>query len=100
MSMDDEREACNPRPVVDSGFNPIAVLPYGLQIEHIRSAMIDFLDFLGFVNSQLHTKDIIRLESMLMPANFSSIVGEFMSSTLPKYCPSIVKTNITMDTQI
>jgi hypothetical protein len=28
---------------------------------------------------------------MLMPANFSSMVGEFMSSTLPKYCPTIIK---------
>ncbi len=53
--------------------------------------MSAFLDFLGFVNSQLHTKDIIRLETMLMPANFSSIVGEFMASTLPKYCPGIIK---------
>jgi hypothetical protein len=26
-----------------------------------------------------------------MPANFSSIVGEFMSSNIPKYCSSIVK---------
>ena len=91
MSIYDEQEACNPRPVADSGFNPIAILPYGLHIEHIRSAMVGFLDFLGFVNSQLHTKGIARLESMLMPANFSSIVGEFMSSTLPKYCPSIIK---------
>lgn len=28
---------------------------------------------------------------MLMPANFSSIVGEFMSSTIPQHCPSISK---------
>ncbi len=27
----------------------------------------------------------------MMPANFSSIVGEFMSSTMPKYCKTIVK---------
>jgi len=53
--------------------------------------MVDFLDFLGFVNLQLNTKSIQRLESMLMPANFSSIVGEFMSSTIPKYCNTIVK---------
>ncbi|MBI1876662.1 MAG: hypothetical protein HYR94_00170 [Chloroflexi bacterium] len=91
MSQYTEQEACYPGPIADSGFNPVAVLPYGLHIEHIRSAMTDFLDFLGFVNSQLHTKDIARLEAMLMPANFSSIVGEFMSSTLPKYCPTIIK---------
>lgn len=60
-------------------------------MEHVHSAMVVFLDFLGFVNSQLHTKGIARLESMLMPANFSSIVGEFMSSTLPTYCPTVVK---------
>ncbi|MEK7409122.1 MAG: hypothetical protein AAB225_29010, partial [Acidobacteriota bacterium] len=32
-----------------------------------------------------------RLESMLMPANFSSIVGEFMSATIPKHCKGLVK---------
>lgn len=26
-----------------------------------------------------------------MPANFSSLVGEFMSTSLPKYCSSLVK---------
>jgi hypothetical protein len=53
--------------------------------------MNGFLLFLGFVNSQLHTKQIERLEAMLMPANFSSIVSEFMSSTIPKQCSTIVK---------
>jgi hypothetical protein len=28
---------------------------------------------------------------MLMPANFSSIVGEFMSSGIPRYCPTLAK---------
>ena len=54
-------------------------------------AMNGFIDFLGFINQQLHTKQIERLEVMLMPANFSSIVGEFMSSNIPKYCSSIIK---------
>lgn len=54
-------------------------------------SMQDFLDFLGFVNTQLNSKSIQRLESMLMPANFSSIVGEFMSSTIPRYCKNIRK---------
>lgn len=53
--------------------------------------MTDFLDFLGFVNLQLRSKQIQRLESFLMPANFSSMVGEFMTASIPKYCPAIVK---------
>lgn len=53
--------------------------------------MQDFLDFIGFVNEQLYTRQIQRLESMLMPANFSSIVGEFMNSGIPKHCPTLVK---------
>lgn len=53
--------------------------------------MGDFLDFLGFVNQQLATKTMLRLESFLMPANFSSMVGEFMTAAIPKYCPSLVK---------
>ncbi len=53
--------------------------------------MQEFLDFLGFINAQLYTRSIPRLETMLMPANFSSIVGEFMSSTIPKHCKGVVK---------
>jgi hypothetical protein len=34
--------------------------------------MQGFLDFLGFVNQQLNTRELQRLETMLMPANFSS----------------------------
>jgi hypothetical protein len=91
MSTYNEQEACSPHPLADNGFNPAIVLPHGLHVEHIRSAMSDFLDFLSFVNSQLYTKGTARLESMLMPANFSSIVGEFISSTLPKHYSGIVK---------
>lgn len=86
-----ELAACNPLVLDANGFNQSVDLPHGLELKHVQSAMNDFLIFIGFVNAQLHTKQIVRLESMLMPANFSSIVGEFMSSTIPKYCPSIVK---------
>jgi hypothetical protein len=76
----DEAEilACAPVPVDLAGFNPECVLPYGLTTDHIQQAMTDFTDFLGFINQQLRTKQIPRLESFLMPANFSSIVGEFI----------------------
>ncbi|MGH3089864.1 MAG: hypothetical protein ACRDSJ_21500 [Rubrobacteraceae bacterium] len=66
-------------------------LPYGLEVGHIRAAMRDFVDFLGFINAQLATRQIERLESMLMPANFSSMVGEFMNSGIPKHCSTLVK---------
>lgn len=80
-----------PLPVKSHCFNSQAMLPYGLRIHHVQKSMEDFIDFLGFINKQLHTKDIPRLESFLMPANFSSIVGEFMNITIPKYCPTLVK---------
>lgn len=86
-----ERKACTPRPLHPSGFNPAANLPYGLKVEHVRSAMQNFLDFIGFVNVQLNRKKLERLESFLMPANFSSIVGEFMSANIPKFCPTVAK---------
>lgn len=86
-----ECAACTPQPVEASGFNPSAVLPFGLSTEHIRLAMIDFTDFIGFVDQQLNTKEMDRLESIVMPANFSSIVGEFMGARIPKHCPTIVK---------
>jgi hypothetical protein len=53
--------------------------------------MKDFIDFLGFINQQLYTQRLSRLESFLMPANFSSIVGEFMNEMIPQYCPTLVK---------
>lgn len=66
-------------------------MPHGLKVDHVRSGMQEFIDFLGFVNNQLATKKIQRLESMLMAANFSSMVGEFMTSNMPKYCTTITK---------
>ena len=87
----EEARACVPVPINLCLFNPHCVLPYDLTSEHIYQAMTDFTDFLGFVNRQLHAKGIPRLESFLMPANFSSIVGEFMNISIPKYCPALVK---------
>lgn len=86
-----EQAACVPTPVDSTRFNPNVVLPYGLTTEHLRLAMSDFVNFLGFINQELNSKGIERLESMLMQANFSSMVGEFMNSTIPKYCPTLVK---------
>ncbi len=56
-----------------------------------RSGIQVFIDFLALIDPQLNTRQISRLESTLMPANFSSIVIEFMSSTIPKHCRGLVK---------
>ncbi len=86
-----EEEACSPIPVNLTFLNPHCILPYGLEAKHVFWAMEEFIDFLGFVNQQLYFKGIARLESFLMPANFSSIVGEFMNMCIPKYCPALAK---------
>lgn len=88
---DPELTACTPEPLNANGFNPSAILPYELKIDHISAAMEEFLAFLGFINLQLRTRDIPRLEQFLMPANFSSLVGEFMNVSIPKYCSALVK---------
>lgn len=88
-----EAAACQPVPLSHNGFNPKTQIPFGLQPDHIRAAMQEFLDFLGFVNTALLTKQIPRLEAFLMPANFSSMVGEFMNAAIPKYCKALVKNN-------
>jgi hypothetical protein len=85
-----EFNACYPGPIDPRGFNPGAVLPYDGTAQHLQSAMEEFTDFLGFVNQQLYPKQIPRLESMLMPANFSSMVGEFMTSAIPKHSKTLV----------
>jgi hypothetical protein len=74
-------------------FNKEAQLPYSLKAEHILSAMNDFCNFIDFINKQLKSKGNTRFESMLMPANFSSVVGEYINSTIPKYCQNLVKNN-------
>jgi hypothetical protein len=86
-----EKTACKAVWVNPDGFNPNAITPYGCTTKHIHSAMKDFIEFLGFINTQLHSKKMPRLESFLMPANFSSIVGEFMAASIPRYCKSIVR---------
>ncbi len=91
MASDLEKDACDSVPIDSKGFNPKAKLPCGLNIKHIEASMKEFNDFLCFVNTQLHTKKLERIETMLMPANFSSMVGEFITSNLPKYCDAIVK---------
>jgi hypothetical protein len=86
-----EAAACKPVPLNPNGFNPNAQIPYGVKPDHVRKAMEEYIDFLGFINGQLHTKKIERLESFLMPANFSSIVGEFMAAAIPKHCKTVVR---------
>ena len=86
-----ERVACTPQKLNPNGFNPDVVLPYELEVDQIVSAMNGFLDFLKIINLELNRREITRLESMLMPANFSSIVGEFMTTSIPKFCPTLVK---------
>ncbi len=53
--------------------------------------MEEWTDFLKFINQQLHSRDLDRLEAFMMPANFSSLVGEFIASRIPKYCRTLVK---------
>lgn len=86
-----ELAACTPVPLDIGHFNPACVLPYGLTVQHVHDAMVDFLGFLGFLSTQLNARGNPRLESFLMQANFSSIVGEYMTATIPKYCPTLAK---------
>ena len=86
-----EQKACQLGRVRIKDFNPSAGIPYGCTVEHVCEAMNEFLSFLEFINTQLHGSELPRLECFLMPANFSSIVGEFMTATLPKHCSALVK---------
>lgn len=88
---DPETLACVPVAVDPSGFNPAVILPHGLTTVHIGAAMTDFITFLGFINTRLHDEKIQRLESIMMSANFSSLVGEFMNARIPEHCKTLVK---------
>ncbi len=82
---------CAPEVPEFSQFNPHAAIPLGVSTEHVFRAMVDFTDFLRTINSELVRKDMTRIEDMLMPANFSSMVGEFIVSNLPRHCPTVAK---------
>lgn len=86
-----EAQALVPFPVQRAWLNLACRLPYGLEADHVYQSMAEFVDFLGFINQQLFQKEFPRLESFLMPAGFSSLVGEFMNVTIPKYCLTLVK---------
>lgn len=91
MHEDPELVACTPYPLSPAGFNPGTILPYGLTTDHVCLSMNEFLSFLSFINNQLHTRQMLRLEQIIMQATFSSLVGEFVKAAIPKYCPTIVK---------
>lgn len=86
-----EKAACTPVPVQRDKFNSAAIIPYGCSADHIYKGMKEFLDFLGFINEQLNSRGIRRFESLLMPANFSSMVGEFITTTIPQYCKTLAR---------
>ena len=82
---------CVPEQPAFEDFNINARIPFGVSVGHLFQAMMDFTDFLRTVDTELARKKMSRLEDMLMPANFSSMVGEFITSNLPKHCPTIAK---------
>ena len=86
-----EQAACSPVPVDPSRFNQNAKFPYGCTIQAVQKSMQAFVEFLGFLNTQLRTRDLPRIEMLMMPANFSSLVGEFIVSSIPKHCSGLVK---------
>jgi hypothetical protein len=86
-----EKAACNATSALTKHFNPKAQIPYGVTVKHVEKAMNDFVEFLSFINTQLGTRSLPRFENFLMPANFSSMVGEFVAAALPKHCPTIAR---------
>jgi hypothetical protein len=82
---------CAPEVPTFDQFNSHASIPFGVSTEHVFRAMMDFSGFLRTINTELVRKEMARLEDMLMPANFSSMVGEFIVRNLPRHCPTVAK---------
>jgi len=82
---------CSPMSLERAGFNERCELPYGLTVQEIRSAMQRFLGFLGSINTLLAGQEMDPLEALLMPANFSSIVGEFMVAGISRLSTALTK---------
>jgi len=88
---DTERLACIPESLDQGMFNEACLLPHHLTVADVHSAMGEFLSFLEYLNLQLINRELPRLERFFMPANFSSLVGEFMVASIPKYNPLLIK---------
>jgi hypothetical protein len=73
------------------GFNSRAVIPFGVTAKHVYASMRDFVEFLTIIDQQLCAKGMSTLENTIMQANFSSMVGEFISARIPKYCKTVTK---------
>lgn len=86
-----KEEAASPVEIDPKCFNDDPELPYGLEVEHVAQAMQDFNQWIGLINRALVEKGLDRLEDIAMPANTSSIVGEFMHSRIPAHCPGLVQ---------
>jgi len=70
-------------PPEENGFNSKAMIPFGLTTEHIYRSLTDFTDFMRFIDIDLASQRIARFEDLLTTSNFSSMVSEFMSVTIP-----------------
>ncbi len=62
-----------------------------INLTHSACSVCSVVSFCSGLNNQLYTKGIQRLETLLMPANFRSILSDFMVSAIPKYCNTVVK---------
>ena len=89
--MSSHSDEYTPQPLKPRGFNPQVELPYGLELEHVAQAAQDLINFVGYINTALRENDMQRFECIAMPANMSSLVGEFVHARIPKYCESLVQ---------
>jgi hypothetical protein len=55
-----ETIACQAKLVEEKNFNQNASLPHGCTTKHIYLAMSEFIEFLSFINKQLHSKNLQR----------------------------------------
>lgn len=85
------RDLILPEPPEKDGFNSNAQIPFGVTTQHVYAAMMDFIDFVALMDTQLYGKGMPSLENTMMQANFSSLVGEVICAQIPKHCPTVVK---------
>jgi len=69
--------------------NENAVLPYGLTVSNVRSAIAAVYDFLHGVNSFLVGQRMEPLESLLLGNSFSGLLSELLVKGLAGECPTL-----------
>lgn len=77
--------------LIDSCFNANAVVPYGLTVDQIKSAMTDVYRILNSLNAILYEQVQRRLEDLILGNSLSGIISELVVKSIADRSTTLVR---------